>query len=601
MKISRRKLLSAASRTAVIAAASSRPPLSSPLRAQQAEGPVDLIVHNAKVTTLQSGQPEVQAFAVRGEKIVAVGSDAEVTGLAARSTRLVDAGGRRVIPGLNDNHLHLVRGALLYNLELRWDGVTSLERGLEMIAAQAIRTPADQWVRVMGGWSPFQFAEKRMPTVAELNRAAPNTPVLVLFAYSEVLLNRAAVERLGVTPTSDVARGGDYKFVDGGAIVTGNTAVYAVIAKLPALSKFEDRLSSTHNFLRELNRFGLTSSVDPGESATSYPDDYRALATMAMQPRFPLRISLYLFAQAPGTEVDFWTKWTREENPGINRATSRLNGYVLRGAGEVMVWEAHDYENFMAPRPEWGPGVEQDLTKVVRLLASYNWPIRMHATYGETITRILDVFERVFKETSYQGRWVIDHAETIKTADIARIKAMGGGLAIQNRLAFLGEMFAERYGADAAAAAFPLRQIIESGVPVSAGTDATRPSSYNPWLSLYWMVTGKTIGGKQLVALDHLVSREEALRLYTVGSAWLSGEAEVKGRIAPGQYADFAILSADYLSVPAEQIRTIESVLTVTGGDVVYSAAPFVELSPDALPPVSPPWSPVAMFGGYQR
>jgi predicted amidohydrolase YtcJ len=601
MKISRRKLLSAASRTAIIAAASSLPPLSSPLRAQQAEGPVDLIVHNAKVTTLQSGQPEVQAFAVRGEKIVAVGSDAEVTGLAARSTRLVDAGGRRVIPGLNDNHLHLVRGALLYNLELRWDGVTSLERGLEMIAAQAIRTPADQWVRVMGGWSPFQFAEKRMPTVAELNRAAPNTPVLVLFAYSEVLLNRAAVERLGVTPTSDVARGGDYKFVDGGAIVTGNTAVYAVIAKLPALSKFEDRLSSTHNFLRELNRFGLTSSVDPGESATSYPDDYRALATMAMQPRFPLRISLYLFAQAPGTEVDFWTKWTREENPGINRATSRLNGYVLRGAGEVMVWEAHDYENFMAPRPEWGPGVEQDLTKVVRLLASHNWPIRMHATYGETITRILDVFERVFKETSYQGRWVIDHAETIKTADIARIKAMGGGLAIQNRLAFLGEMFAERYGADAAAAAFPLRQIIESGVPVSAGTDATRPSSYNPWLSLYWMVTGKTIGGKQLVALDHLVSREEALRLYTVGSAWLSGEAEVKGRIAPGQYADFAILSADYLSVPAEQIRTIESVLTVTGGDVVYSAAPFVEFSPDALPPVSPPWSPVAMFGGYQR
>jgi predicted amidohydrolase YtcJ len=178
---------------------------------------------------------------------------------------------------------------------------------------------------------------------------------------------------------------------------------------------------------------------------------------------------------------------------------------------------------------------------------------------------------------------------------------MGGGLAIQDRLAFSGEMFIERYGADAAAAAFPLRQIIEAGIPVSAGTDATRPSSYNPWLSLYWMVTGKTIGGTQLVALDHLVSREEALRLYAVGSAWLSREEEVKGRIAPSQYADFAILSVDYLTVPAEQIRTIESVLTVTGGDVVYSAPPFVTLSPDALPPVSPEWSPVAIFGGYQR
>jgi hypothetical protein len=178
---------------------------------------------------------------------------------------------------------------------------------------------------------------------------------------------------------------------------------------------------------------------------------------------------------------------------------------------------------------------------------------------------------------------------------------MGGGLAIQDRLAFSGEMFIERYGADAAAAAYPLRQIIEAGIPVSAGTDATRPSSYNPWLSLYWMVTGKTIGGTQLVALDHLVSREEALRLYTVGSAWLSREEDVKGRIAPNQYADFAILSADYLTVPEEQIRTIESVLTVAGGDVVYSAPPFQALSPDALPPVSPEWSPVAMFGGYQR
>jgi predicted amidohydrolase YtcJ len=599
MSISRRDILAAGTTGAAMATISPHPAGWAQSQGQQM--PADLIVRNAKVRTLQDSLPEAQAFAVSGEKFVAVGDESEVMRWRGEDTRVIDAGGRRAIPGLNDNHLHAVRGALLYNLELRWDGVASLEQGLDLVAAQAGRTPIDQWVRVMGGWSPFQFVEKRMPTVAELNQAAPHTPVLVLFAYSEVLLNRTAVERLGVTPTSDLARDGDYKFVDGGAIVTGNIAVYAVIAKLPGLSKLEDRLSSTQNFLRELNRFGLTSTVDPGESATTYPDDYRALATLAAQPRFPLRLSLFLFAQMPGTEIDFWTKWTEEEMPGVNRAASRLNGYVLRGAGEVMVWEAHDYENFMAPRPEWGPGVEQDLTKVVRLLAGHDWPIRMHATYGETITRILDVFERVFKETSYQGRWVIDHAETIKAADIARIKAMGGGLAIQNRLAFLGEMFAERYGADAAAAAFPLRRIIDAGIPVSAGTDATRPSSYNPWLSLYWMVTGKTIGGMQLASLSNLVSREEALRLYTIGSAWLSREEEVKGRIAPGQYADFAIISADYFSVPPEQIRTIESLLTVTGGDVVYAAPPFVAFSPEPLPPVSPAWSPVAIFGGYQR
>jgi predicted amidohydrolase YtcJ len=564
------------------------------------ETPPDLIVHNGKVTTLQSDRPEAEAFAVRGERIIAVGGDAEIMDLRAPSTRLIDAGGRRLIPGLNDSHLHAVRGALMFNLELRWDGVAFLREGLEMIATEAKRTPADQWVRVMGGWTPFQFSERRMPTVAELNQAAPHTPVLVLFAYSEVLINEAGVKRLGLTPASDTAGDGSYKFVDGGAIVTGNIAVYAVIAKLPALANFDDRVNSTENFLRELTRFGITSTVDAGESATAYPDDYKALQLLATNSRLPVRISNFLFAQTSGTERAFWEKWTKEATPGVNRAACRLGGYVLRGGGEVMVWKAHDYENFMAPRPDWDASVEDNLTQVVRQLASNNWPIRMHATYDETITRILNVFERVFKETSYRNRWAIDHAETIKAPNIARIKAMGGGIAVQDRLAFTGEMFAERYGAEAAAEVFPLRQILDAGIPVGAGTDATRPTSYDPWLSLYWMVTGKTIGGMQLASKENLVSREEALRLYTIGSAWFSGEEKLKGRIAPGQYADFAILSDDYFAVDDEGIRSIESVLTVTGGDIVHAAPPFGEFAPKPVSPATPDWSPVALFGGYQ-
>jgi hypothetical protein len=565
------------------------------------ETPPDLIVHNGKVTTLQSDRPEAEAFAVRGERIIAVGGDAEIMDLRAPSTRLIDAGGRRLIPGLNDSHLHAVRGALMFNLELRWDGVAFLREGLEMIATEAKRTPADQWVRVMGGWTPFQFSERRMPTVAELNQAAPHTPVLVLFAYSEVLINEAGVKRLGLTPASDTAGDGSYKFVDGGAIVTGNIAVYAVIAKLPALANFDDRVNSTENFLRELTRFGITSTVDAGESATAYPDDYKPLQLLATNSRLPVRISNFLFAQTSGTERAFWEKWTKEATPGVNRAACRLGGYVLRGGGEVMVWKAHDYENFMAPRPDWDASVEDNLTQVVRQLASNNWPIRMHATYDETITRILNVFERVFKETSYRNRWAIDHAETIKAPNIARIKAMGGGIAVQDRLAFTGEMFAERYGAEAAAEVFPLRQILDAGIPVGAGTDATRPTSYDPWLSLYWMVTGKTIGGMQLASKENLVSREEALRLYTIGSAWFSGEEKLKGRIAPGQYADFAILSDDYFAVDDEGIRSIESVLTVTGGDIVHAAPPFGDLAPKPVSPVTPDWSPVALFGGYHR
>jgi predicted amidohydrolase YtcJ len=599
MTTSRRNLLAAGGSTAMIAIVGSAPWSLAQSVGQQAQTSPDLIVHNAKVTTLQGGRPEAQAFAVRGERILAAGGEAEIMGLKAANTRLIDAGGRRVVPGLNDDHFHIVRGGRDYNLELRWDGVESLQRGLQMIQEQAMRTPKGQWVRVMGGWSPYQFKERRMPTIAELNDASADTPVYVVFAYSEGLLNKAGVAALGLTPATKPP-GGSTEFVDGGAIFRQPPAVYAGIARLPLLSD-EDKLNSTQHYLRELSRFGLTSAIDAGATGTPYPGDYRAMETLARRPKFPIRISSLLFSQQPGTEREFYEKLSEEEKRNVNRAASRLNGYVFDGAGEVLVWSAADFEDFMAPRVELGPQMERELANVTRFVAEKQWPIRQHATYDESITRILDVFEPIFKETGYKARWGIDHAETITPRNIARIKAMGGGIAIQDRMAFAGEFFVERYGAEAASHAPPIRQMLDAGLNVGAGTDATRVASYNPWISLYWMVTGKTVGGLQLASPEKRLSREEALRLYTVGSAWFTGEDDEKGRIAPGQLADFAILSADYMMVPEEQIRRIESVLTVTGGDVVYSTGPFAALAPEPPPAVSPAWSPVAAFGGYQR
>ena len=572
--------------------------------AQPQRQAADLIVTNAKVHTLDAQRPEATAFAVKGEKFAAVGTDAQMAAHRGEKTRVIDAKGRTVIPGLNDSHLHAVRGGRFYNLELRWDGVTSLKRGLQMIREQAARTPDGQWVRVIGAWSPQQFEEKRMPTVAELNEASPERPVLVLFLYSQAILNKAGVEALKLTPESKPPSGGRYEFVDGGGAILHaepNPAIlYTTIGKLPSLSA-EDQVNSTKHFFRELNRFGLTSAVDTGGGGHLFPTDYQATKALAEQPKFPIRISYNLFAQKGGTELADYEKWTAEEKLHLNLAAARLNGYVLGGAGENLVWSAGDYENFLAARPELDAKMERELTAVVRVLAKHQWPIRIHATYDQSITRILDVFEPVFKETGYKARWCIDHAETISPKNIARIKAMGGGVAVQDRMAFAGETFAERYGTDAASHAPPLRQMLDAGLPLGAGTDATRVSSHNPWIALYGMVTGKTAGGTQLASAENRLTRDEALRLYTIGSAWFSGEADVKGRIAPGQYADFAVLSADYLSVPDEQIRAIESVLTVTGGDVVYSAAPFAEFAPAPLPPVSPAWSPVATFGGYQQ
>ena len=267
----------------------------------------------------------------------------------------------------------------------------------------------------------------------------------------------------------------------------------------------------------------------------------------------------------------------------------------------MLVYSAADYEDFREPRPDMPAGMERDLRAVVKLLAENRWPFRLHATYDETITRALDVFEAVNREAPLAGlHWFIDHAETISQRNIDRIRALQGGIAVQHRMAYQGERFIDRYGAARAAESPPIRRMLAAGVPVGAGTDATRVASYNPFVSLYWLVTGKTVGGTSMYTEKNRLDRMEALRLWTVGSAWFSSEQGKKGALVPGQLADLAVLSADYFSVPEEQIKSLASVLTLVGGKPVYAAAEFRELAPPPVP-VLPQWSPVEKFGGYAR
>jgi predicted amidohydrolase YtcJ len=443
-----------------------------------------------------------------------------------------------------------------------------------------------------------------------LNEAAPDTPTFVLFLYSQGMINRAAVQVLGLTEATKAPEGGRYEFVDGGAILHAepNPAIlYAMIAKPPQLS-VDDQINSTLHFYRELNRLGMTSAVDAGGGGHAFPDDYTSSQAVAQKGDLSVRIGYYLFAQIAGKEAADFLRWTGEYRAGKNEAAHLEHGFELEGGGEFLAHSAGDWENFMAPRPDLGArkvaGQDPagDLHEVATILVKNNWPLRQHATYGESIKVIMDVFEQVQREQGrFAPRWAIDHAETVRDEELRRIKAMGGGIAVQNRMAFAGEYFVERYGKDAARYAPPVRKMLAMGIPVGAGTDGTRVSSYNPWPALYWLVSGKTVGGTPLFADDNTLSREEALRLFTVGSAWFSQEEDVKGRIAPGQYADFAVLSADYFTVPEEQIKTIESLLTVVAGKIVYAAKPFDAFAPPPLPPVSPAWSPVAHFGGYQN
>jgi hypothetical protein len=309
-----------------------------------------------------------------------------------------------------------------------------------------------------------------------------------------------------------------------------------------------------------------------------------------------VRLAYNLFTQKPKQELQDFQNWTKMTKPGEGDDFYRVNG-----AGEMLVFSAADFEDFLVPRPDMLPVMESELKAVVRHLAENRWPFRLHATYNETIERALDVYEEVNREIPFDGlHWFFDHCETITDRNIERVKALGGGIAVQNRMAFQGEYFVERYGAQQAKRTPPVRRMLQAGVPVGAGTDATRVSSYNPFLSLYWLITGKTIGGLSLYDEENRFDRAEALKLYTMGSSWLSTEDGKKGALVPGQLADLAVLSSDYFSIPEEELKGLESQLTIVGGKVVYAKDEFAKLSPPELP-VSPGWSPVAKYGGYAK
>lgn len=559
----------------------------------QARDAVTLILRNGQITTLDTSKPAASAVAIAGGRFVAVGDDAQVMKLADARTQILDLGGRRVIPGLMDSHTHLIRGGLNYNMELRWDGVPSLAEAMRMLKEQAIRTPPPQWVRVVGGFNEYQFAERRMPTLAEINAAAPDTPVFILRLYDRALLNRAAMRAVGYTrdtkdPPGSLIERDRHGEPTGMLIAKPNaTLLYATLAKGPRLS-LDDQMNSTRHFMRELNRLGVTAVIDAGGGFQNYPQDYEVIERLARATQLTVRISYNLFTQKPREEIADFQSWGKIVRPGQGDDLYRHNG-----AGEMLVYSAADYEDFLEPRPELPATMEADLERVIRHLAQAKWPFRLHATYDETIGRALDVFEKVNREVPFAGiHWFFDHAETISPRNIDRVSALGGGIAVQHRMAFQGEDFVQRYGQQVTAETPPLKRILEAGIPLGAGTDATRVASYNPWISLYWLVTGKTVGGLSMYPAHNRLDRTTALRSWTQSNTWFSNEEGKKGAIKVGQLADVAVLSADYMSVPEEDIKGLTSVLTVLGGNVVYGDGPFRSLSP-SLPPVSPDWSPL--------
>ncbi len=570
---------------------------------EQDKGGADLIVFNATAFTGNLAQPEASAFAVTKGRIYSVGSDDEILGLKNADTQIIDAGGRRLIPGINDAHTHLLNEAN-YTLNVRWDGVPTLQRALTMLREQAERTPEGHWVKVMGGWSPYQFAENRFPTMEELRVAVPNRPLHVQYAYNRIFMNELAMRVLGVG-TDRFPNFQVLEFEKDGTgretgVVTGDTFGFLALETLVPRPTFEEQLSSLVETIHGLNRFGVTSVFDCG--SRGYPDAHVTAETLMRENRFNLRLSFvdmqFGSASMVDAEINAITT-TSPMSPGQNLNPSVAHGHMFRGA-KALEAEVHDHENFDRPAVILDPArihrhVEEDIAKLVRRRI----PFRMHISYNENITPFLDALEKMNETTPLDGlKWSIEHAETITLENIFRVKALGGGIALDPKMALHGDAFIKTYSREKALETPRLRALVDSGIPLAMTTDAFRASSFNPWVAISWMVTGRSVSGREVLAEHNRLLRVEALNLFTKGAAWFTDAEAEMGRIAPGNLADFVLLDRDYFTVPEDEIRRVTSVLTVLDGRVVFGAQEFSALAP-TLPDIFPVWSPIRYFGGY--
>ena len=577
---------------------------------QEAPG-ADLIVHNAKICTGNPAQPSASAVAVTNGRIYSVGTDADVLGLKNANTKIIDSRGRRLIPGIIDAHTHVLNEGG-YNYTLRWDGVPTLRRALQMLSEQARRTPEGHWVKVIGGWSPYQFEENRFPTMDELRKAVPNRPLIVQYAYNRAFLNQQALDALGAgtdrfpnLPGTELEKDAQGRFT---GVVHGFTFTFITMETMVPQLTPEEEVSSLVQTVHSLNRVGVTSIVDAGTGFRGYPKAVGTVDALARDNRLNIRMPFMDIQFGDGADFNVVdaqiTAITRTAPiaPGHNLHPHLAHGHSYQGAGELLAVEVHDHENFDRPAVIIEPAkmhrlVERDIAKLVQRRI----PFREHITYDENITPFLDALEKLDQKMPLDGlRWSLEHAETISPANVARVKALGGGIALDTKMALHGDSFVKTHGRDKALITPRLRELVDSGVPLAMTTDAFRAASFNPWIGISWMVSGKSISGAEILARNNRLTREEALKLFTRNAAWFMNTESEMGMIAPGYLADFALLDRDYFTVPEAQIKSVSSVLTVMDGRVVYGAQDYGSLSP-ALPEILPAWSPIKHFGGYYQ
>jgi predicted amidohydrolase YtcJ len=533
--------------------------------------PADLLLVNGRIVTLDGTSSIAEALAIEAGRIIATGSADQMRKLAGAATKIIDLGGRTVIPGLIDSHIHSIRAGFRYAGEVHWDGATSIAEALERLRSAAIHAKPGAWLVVAGGWTPRQFTESRKPTETEIEAVPSGHPVYIQLFYGSALINSIGREMLGIKseqdlpPAAKFERDGDSKAT--GWIVGGGAAIIALYSRLPK-PQIEEAIDGTRRFLRELSRFGLTGVIDPGGHNLA-PEDYGALFRLWRENALPLRIVYSIFAPRPGKELEDFQAYTRFLPMGTGDDLLRFNGI-----GECVTWGMYNNET-----PD--DADKQEFYRVAIWAATEGMTLTVHWNNDRSVHHLLDVLERVNREVPIAKlRWSVAHLHDASDVSLQRMKALGVGWLTQDGLYFAAPSYIAERGSAQMRGTPPIVSALRLGLAVGGGTDANRVMIPNPFVSLRWMLDGRTVDGITTRGTEEIPSREEALRIYTEGSAWFSHDENRRGRLVPGMLADLAVLSEDYFTVPVDRIAQIESLMTMVGGKIVYAAGPFSELDP---------------------
>ncbi len=538
--------------------------------------PAEMILVNGKIITLNPQSLIAQAVAIEQGRVVAVGTNEQIRAYAGPATRVIDLRGRTVIPGLVDSHIHAIRQGLTWNDELHWQTVTSLAQGLKMIRARAARTPPGTWVVVAGGWHESQFAENRKPKPDDLDAISSDHPIWVQYLYNEAMMNRTAMKAVGLTAeTKDPFAGKILKDSSGQptGIVTGFGGINAFYFKIPR-PPLDAQIASTRNWFRELNRLALTDIGDVAGGGLIWPGDYQVVTTLHDRGELTVRLHWYMQPNRPGGELEVIKRFVTTVRPGSGDDWLRPIG-----VGEQVLASSYAGDAFGPLPPQFSQQALEDWRTAVRVIIESGWRFQVHTTRNHSAEQLLAAIEEINREIPVANRRLsFAHMEDVTAETIRRIKALGGGVTVQDRFIYSGDGVAHNWPEDVVRKAPPMKTMLAMGLPVGGGTDATRVAPYNPFVAIWWIVTGKTVAGHAIRGPQESLTRLQALRIYTLGSAWFNMDEDRVGSIEPGKYADLAVLSADYLTVPVDTIKALVSVLTIVNGNPVYATGDYRSL-----------------------